>query len=253
MKFRQNIDANPIQQFYIRRFFRIIPLWWFMVLVYAFFHKLDLSIIGLNLTFLFGFFMYNPALMPMPQSWSLFVEEFFYLFFPWIYRNIISVKGAIVGLVLSLGVAYLWKTYAPALGVPTTNYFIEYFPFANIHYFFAGMLIHNLLSGDLLKQTSDFWGKYFRFWWYRPAFVFLFAALFLIYGQQWPFVFMTVLFVGALAKGSYLYKICLWKPVKILGVLSYSAYLLHFLVLEVMFPYGRAFGSLPVLFAIFCV
>lgn len=198
--------------------------------------------------------MYDRAMMPLPQSWSLFVEEFFYLFFPWIYRNIVSLKGAFVGLGVSLGLAYLWKTYAPTFGVPTTNYFVEYFPFANLHYFFVGMLIHNLLTTkEVLTQVTDLWGKYFRLWWYRPAFVFLYSALFIVYGQQWPFVFMTVLFVGALAKGSWLFKICLWKPVKILGVLSYSAYLLHFLVLELMHTYAFPRGDLAVLFAIFCI
>lgn len=53
MKFRHQLDTSPIQQFYIRRFFRIIPLWWFMILVYALFHKLDLSVIETYLSFWF--------------------------------------------------------------------------------------------------------------------------------------------------------------------------------------------------------
>lgn len=130
------MDPKPIQNFYIRRFFRIIPLWWLVVLLYAIFHKLDASVIGLNLTFLFGFVMYDRTMMPVPQSWSLFVEEFFYILFPWLYRNIISVRGALLGLILSLVVASLWRTFASFLGVPTTNYFIEYFPLANMPFFF---------------------------------------------------------------------------------------------------------------------
>lgn len=72
-----------------------------------------------------------------------------------------------------------------------------------------------------------------------------------MHGKEWPLVFMSVLFLGALVEGSWLYKMCRWPPIKALGAVSYSAYLLHFLVLELMYRYADGIADLKMQFAVF--
>lgn len=86
---RKNIEKHPIRNFYIRRFFRIAPLFYLAVLFYlwqwGFWNHNPNHISSLNilttLTFVNGFFprWINNIVL---GSWSVAIETTFYLFFP---------------------------------------------------------------------------------------------------------------------------------------------------------------------------
>ena len=121
MLIRKKTDSKPVLNFYIRRFFRIIPLWWLVVLVYAWISDMSFKILVYNLTFLFGFYSYQFYMVALPQSWSLFVEECFYLIFPLSFRLLSRPLFGFIVFILTYGVAFLWRNYAKEFGVPTSK------------------------------------------------------------------------------------------------------------------------------------
>ncbi len=76
--FAYRVSSNRF--FYIRRAFRILPLYWLNVLYNAALKDSSLSIVFINLSFAYGFST-DLSQRIVPGSWSLVVEEFFYLFF----------------------------------------------------------------------------------------------------------------------------------------------------------------------------
>ncbi len=77
---------GSLPEFYIRRWFRTLPLFWLLVVGNV---VLDLVVQGTHydsgLVLSHAFFLRNltgPHLAFMPESWSLAVEEWFYLLFP---------------------------------------------------------------------------------------------------------------------------------------------------------------------------
>jgi peptidoglycan/LPS O-acetylase OafA/YrhL len=107
----KNSEASAISlsSFYLRRLFRIAPVYYSFLLVYALLEtqncdKIDLSQWLANLTFLAN---YASAEGPTGHLWSLGVEEQFYLIWPWLVGSLmlyrrpnlaVIVLGSIVAL-----------------------------------------------------------------------------------------------------------------------------------------------------------
>jgi len=81
-------NFNSIKVFVIRRFFRIIPLLWFVTIIYLLVHRIpqyylpipSLNKLLLNLTGLFGFI--SPKSYFLTGAWSIGNELVFYSIFP---------------------------------------------------------------------------------------------------------------------------------------------------------------------------
>lgn len=132
------------QVFYIQRFFRIIPLWWFLILFMYLLGTFSGSVFLSQFFFYFGFLSYRPEHLPIVPAWSLFVEEIFYLGLPWMHQFMNSLKKVFVVFILSIFISILWKNGAPLLGVPTDNYFISRNILLKIPFFVSGILILQL-------------------------------------------------------------------------------------------------------------
>lgn len=84
-------ENNPVKNFYIRRFFRIAPLFWIAIPVYLFINGYEKNYwapegigalqIFLTATFLHGFWP-NSINSIVPGRWSIAVEITFYALFP---------------------------------------------------------------------------------------------------------------------------------------------------------------------------
>lgn len=78
--------AGNVAFFYVRRWFRTLPLFFLFLLVNVFFeHLFRAHPVGVTEALSHGFFLRNFAGFHMtffPESWSLAVEEWFYLLFP---------------------------------------------------------------------------------------------------------------------------------------------------------------------------
>ncbi|MGZ3694315.1 MAG: acyltransferase family protein [Bdellovibrionota bacterium] len=71
-----------LYSFYVRRFLRIVPLWW-AILAFFYFEDSTSGVSALlNASFLFGFFLHHPKYIALAPAWSLFIEAVFILPFP---------------------------------------------------------------------------------------------------------------------------------------------------------------------------
>lgn len=79
-------QAGNVAFFYVRRWFRTLPLFFLFLIVNVVFERLFRAHpVGVGETFSHGFFLRNLTGFHMtffPESWSLAIEEWFYLLFP---------------------------------------------------------------------------------------------------------------------------------------------------------------------------
>ena len=70
--------------FYVKRFFRTVPAWFFSLLIYTFIfvESPKLTEFLWNFFFIFGWTPFQFKQITVAQSWSLYLEELFYLLFP---------------------------------------------------------------------------------------------------------------------------------------------------------------------------
>jgi exopolysaccharide production protein ExoZ len=133
-------EECPILSFYLRRAFRILPVFWMAIFLEYVRHPFPIPALVANLGMYFGFVSYRPEYIPIAPSWSLFVEAVFYVFFPLIFV-FLKDKRIVAGLLIASIVAeILWQKFAEKIGVPSDNFFIHRFPLEHFHYFFAGIL-----------------------------------------------------------------------------------------------------------------
>lgn len=150
---RKSRDARfSWSEFYVRRCFRIFPIFWVAVLIYGVLgHQNGILDYILNLTFLFGFTrgFLSPEMVPF--SWSLFAEVVFYLNFWILFSTFNTVKKACIGFLVAIGVAACWLRLAPQWGIPDQGLFIDLFPLNQGYWFLLGILIFNLFTKDAFK------------------------------------------------------------------------------------------------------
>lgn len=100
--FRFGQEQFPKIAFYVRRSFRILPLWWFFIFISAIVRKPARAEI---LPHLFMYFGFMPNMNFTHVGWSLFVEETFYLIFPLIFVWLLTLRGAVLFLIITLSLS----------------------------------------------------------------------------------------------------------------------------------------------------
>jgi peptidoglycan/LPS O-acetylase OafA/YrhL len=104
--------------FFIRRIFRIFPMWWIVMSIYLWEKGLgprDWAIDGINLTDVFltavGAHGWHPILVNaiMPIGWTVGVELSFYLLFPLLFVLLRSLPAIFIFIVLSLWLSPIWE------------------------------------------------------------------------------------------------------------------------------------------------
>lgn len=149
-------SKRPLATFYIRRAFRILPIWWILSTIMYLGGFFEFPIYLSQIFFYFGFFSYIPTYLPITPSWSLFVEENFYLFFPFLHRRIHQTRSVVVLLIGTVIVSVVWRSMAASWGVPTNNYFIGRSLFSKLPFFIFGVFILHMerfLKTTVIKST----------------------------------------------------------------------------------------------------
>lgn len=224
---RKGKEKRAILNFYIRRFFRIIPFWWLTVLLYWVFergHHTAFDAWATALMF-FGFYKEIQAIALIPVGWSLFVEETFYLFFPLVKKFVRNIGTALAGLFVSAWVAKEWISYGVKQGWDA--YFVAVFPLANSYALFLGIFLYYVYKW--LKKC-DYLDRSYKEVWFVDV---------LIIGSIWGLFHTqrmvgTMLFVPIVLSGffkntifnKFLHNQLLGK----FGKYCYSIYLLHPLI-----------------------
>ncbi len=114
-----------VRRFYMRRIFRILPLYYFTVFAGALLVMLTWDRLPPNTqdgagpvvwiaAMLYCLNLLGLLIVPISHLWSLNVEEQFYLFAPWLIRRAKSVPRALIGFILlklgvQLGLLIVWR------------------------------------------------------------------------------------------------------------------------------------------------
>jgi peptidoglycan/LPS O-acetylase OafA/YrhL len=232
--------------FWVRRFFRIAPLFYVMLLVWAPLHPAlpDGEVASgpqdllLNVTLLFGL---APGLQHsmVPTAWTIGVEVLFYAAFPLIVLFVRSVRAALIAYVATLALStVVFDSFVPAIpfspSLPNTSLLIW------LPHFAAGILFY-----WIWRRVS--FGRHAWGWLVLGGAVFA-CAIALTPPAQDLFIQVRLaerivwsLAFGALILGSVLVKTALERrPLVYLGKISYSVYMVHpfvfFLFSLTLFP-----------------
>lgn len=239
-----------MRTFFIKRSFRILPLYWLVVAIYfavpAFHEREALPPLWKFLTFTQNFLLDLSTSGTFSHAWSLCVEEHFYLLLPLILvllsRSKVLAKGTWLLLFLFLsGLAirhYEWtRTYATTTEMPNSAigwYTYIYYPTYN--------RLDGLLTGVSIAALYTYapvsWGRIARYgnWALLLGLVILAGAYHLCYDEHsyaasvfgFPMVAIgyCMLVIGAVSPSCVLYK---WssRVTTLIATLSYGIYLTH--------------------------
>ncbi len=115
MDVRSQRDVRPARAFFVRRFFRIAPLFWSAMVFYLVWYGLQprdfapggitASNVALNAAFLHG---WHPATINslVPGGWSIAVEMMFYLMLPSLYRWFRTPRRLVILLAMALFISW---------------------------------------------------------------------------------------------------------------------------------------------------
>ncbi len=233
---REGRYRYPTAVFYIKRFFRIQPLWWLTVILYHFYFGPPHSNFDFWATFFlyFGFFPGAWTICFVPIGWSLFVEEVFYVFFPLIWKYVNKTWKALLALGASLLIGYAWMEW----NVIKTAQFTHINPLANFYAFFVGIFLYFLYQ----NQGPTFENLKARRW---------LMILNLVGAMCVWMVFKTSRLPGTLIMGIFFFTAFfsrtlwgLWMRRPLLrrfGVCCYSLYLFHAPIYCFFIPWQKQF------------
>jgi peptidoglycan/LPS O-acetylase OafA/YrhL len=249
---RSTRDRRPLSSFYIRRFFRIAPMFWVATLYYLIkggFSSRYYAPAGIGwgqvaatLGFVHG---WHPAYINSitPGGWSITVEMMFYLLVPWLFHRLVNIRAALVATIcVVLGsvaidrLVHPWLLHRwPADQAYLVDAFTYYWLPSQLPVFCLGFLLFWVLkrrvaasgTGLLLIVLGTYVYGMFCFQAHTPL---------LPEHVGRSIGFMLV------AWGLSLYPMAaLVNPItRFLGKISYSAYLMHFSAVELCVPWCAA-------------
>lgn len=225
---RQN-ERTPVKNYFIRRFFRIAPLYYLAVVIYYLIRLNDNSISAANLL---SNFVFLHGLSPywinniVPGSWSVAVEVSFYCMLPWLFKWIKNIEHACIFLIISLVIRYtlyhFLYAHSPIADIGLwEGYMFYYFP-NQLPVFAVGVILYFLIyDKDNLKI--------------RPktafaAFIIISACVAIKPEMIFkPFLLFSFSFlVLILSLRSYHPRVLFNPIITYIGEISYTLYLSHF-------------------------
>lgn len=254
-------EPNQIPRFYIRRFFRIAPLFYLMLFIYWLRDAFRLGVVHpvsevlVNASFLFNLI---PAHITgfVWASWTIGVMVIFYLIFPVIHRWIRTLPSALTfffaAVLMTWGWSHFVLNYGEATGYLKTQDvefalrfgFLEHLPS-----FICGIIVYRLLFGRLNQLNEQ--KRRTLGWACLVLFIPCYAALLtdkiqnLLWG--WSIVHGVCLSLVVLGLGLNPLKGLVNGITAYLGKTTYAMYLLHPLIIFSITPvYRRLYDILPI-------
>jgi len=253
---------DGMRNFYIRRLFRIAPMFWLAIVLYIWLHGLGphywapdgINGYAIFITAVFAH-SWNPAYFNsvVPGGWSIGVEMSFYLVFPFLAYYFRDAKKSLWGLLASLVIAHISFTYVfayrqflwPQIAHDYLTWNMVNLWFLNeLPVFMTGIYLYFLITKVPSPCSLTVWKKEMVLIFSLCLMVWLAQRsdpYYLFYGYLSIYAaygFAFALFAFSLAKGSGKYLV---NPViTTLGKMSFSAYLWHFAVIKYL---GSSFLS----------
>jgi peptidoglycan/LPS O-acetylase OafA/YrhL len=238
--------ATPARDFLIRRLFRIVPVYWMGIVLYTVVYGMESRgwLPGPELwhfplhIFLLNIWHPDVQSSVVPGGWSISVEVMFYLIVPLCFTLVRDVKQAMAFTAIAmvagpLAVGAFAHAIAPQLADMSPvllKHWWERNPLNQLGCFGVGIFLYFAVKAG--------WHKRFEHW--RPNVgLMLFAAALVIAGDSSRIAFPQSQHLFALAFGAFGLALAAipWRVIVnqcsvFLGRISYSGYLLHFLVLK---------------------
>jgi peptidoglycan/LPS O-acetylase OafA/YrhL len=241
-KNRLNREQFPVRNFFLRRFFRIAPLYYLGIVYYLYQDGLGARLwlgdqtwvtswnIVSNLTFLHGFYPYWMNSV-VPGGWSIAVEMVFYLLLPFVFSKLKSIHQAFTFLLWSLAgsiLLYFVLMRFPLIGCMPLweKYLFFYFP-SQLPIFSLGIVMYFVVIGKESIRNIPKW----------QSVVFCLLLLVEVWRNICHSLPQHVLFgIGFLCLGiglsKYNFKPLVNPVLKYIGQISFSMYLVQFAVLH---------------------
>ena len=248
MESKREYEKKSVQNYFIRRFFRIAPAFYLAIIVYTAYdgfsprfwapNGIEWWFILLTALFLHG---WHPETITsvVPGGWSIAVEMTFYLLVPFLFSKLKDIKktlaaiflSLIISKILSLAVVNFFSPYYPAKQQYLVSEYSSLWFFSQLPVFLLGILLYHLINRYPREDK-------------RTAFLLLLSSFFLF------FAFLTVRTFGDLLPHHFLYGIAFvifalslyyWPQIflvnrftVLVGRISFSIYLVHFMVLNLI-------------------
>jgi peptidoglycan/LPS O-acetylase OafA/YrhL len=241
---RTNGENHPTINFFIRRIFRIAPMYYIGILFYALVksyiehNPIQTNGILLNLTFVHGFSPYYINNI-VPGGWTIGVEMLFYLLVPFLVSVITSFEKSIVFLIVTLAIRDIFQVILMHNPFHVPDKLWE----AYLYWFLPNQLPNFAFGIIFYFLTVQAWQKSifmadFKFF-LKCTMVLL--VLFLIDKFYFrvqifnaDFAFEIIFLATALLLNSFSLKFIVNKFTELVGRLSFSMYLIHFEVLDLI-------------------
>lgn len=231
--FQQSIsisEKNRIRNFYIRRFFRIYPLFFVLLVLLLFVRENNGSPTFIFLNFLFVNNIYPPIgnMGIVPFSWTLNVEMLFYLLFPFLFSRLLPSKWLIFLPVVFYSfyivcfnlahqhAEFLTRTFG------ITHAHIDAFGYRNLLSQISVFMLGFILYRELLGKRKDPFS-------FSNLFIFALLVVNLLHPIQHPFLVVSYAWYFLIyLLFEYDFRKLILNPIRRIGVCSYNIYLLHF-------------------------
>lgn len=237
-------SRRQLQAFYLKRFFRIAPLFYFMMLVYTALRLLEGRAFPSCYDISMSFFFLFPFVPGMHDSivgggWSLGLEWIFYLFIPFMLCLVRGVLSAFIVWLIACLVAVLRSSYFQqgVIDPILLNYGILFF-LSHLPFFVAGMgsyFFIKRIGTNRLEKHSFFVGLLIVFLGAATSCYFKFKIDILL-AEEIFISLVSFLLIAASVSG-----IPGWLDnsfTRYLGLISYSIYLTHFVVIKFLSRLG---------------
>lgn len=239
---QQRRSEVGIKNFFIRRFFRIAPIYYLGIVLYLFVFKEVSNSYNGNLKYcgesvisffnIFSNFIFINSTNPswcstiVPGGATISVEMIFYLIVPFLYSKINTLDAAVKFLLASIFLSFILSIFLNNFLITDCNELKDIFIYS---YFFKQLPVFSLgIIAFFIIVKEDFKLK-------KNTFLFLFLLVFIY--AIWNMIITKFLLVSFTA---FLFLMLLSKtPSRVLvndviafvGKVSYSAYLIHFIVI----------------------
>lgn len=250
-----------LKRFFLRRSFRIYPLFFFLVLIafvlpYNFKEEIGFHMVGGGYDFDWRysfFFLENykmlimdnfPKTTPLSVFWSLCIEEHFYIVWM-IVIFFLPVKRMLPFLLFSVGVAWLARYFDNAIW---QNYMIQQNDlFTNIDYFAIGGILGYLVAKDYQRVAS--WIQNIETHW---KYIFILSIIGMVVFQDHILpsdIYIISIFRPTIIAIAFTLLIAVFIPenssirisdnniISYLGKISYGLYVYHIIFVHVIFQY----------------
>src|ERR1700761_3791135 len=249
-------EEAPIQRFFVRRFFRVAPMFYLAIVIYWLIdgyaprssapHGIGPTEYVLSFLFL-SEWLPNSINSIVPGGWSIGVEMSFYAIFPWLVTSIRNTRqaalacvgAAVAGVTLSFGLYKIMQADAGSNTIDQIRFFLFYWLPVQMPVFLMGFAAYYALQGPTLlnimrnPRQRQFVGTGL------VVLSCLMVATLVCFHLPVINVYLFGLLFAALFVGlEFMPFRGLVNPVMDhIGTVSYSAYFVHFLVVRSLWPY----------------